>query len=1031
MMKIPSGIEPVVVWLLRASGQAAVLTLLVLLVHAVCGNRLAARWRFSFWLLVVLRLLLPVSLPSAASVFNWARLSEERDGALGTITSGGGSAPRRPGRGEWFRGPPEPALALSAIPGSALSTPVVVPLRAEEVSQSHLSRGQWIALAWLAGVALLGGRVLWRNAVFCWRLRWEPTVTEAEVWEVFEECRLLMGVRCRLVLVETALVHSPALYGFLRLYLLLPPKTLATFSVSELRYVFLHELAHVKRRDMLVNWFVTVLQVAHWFNPLLWLAFRRMAADRELAADALALSHLEAKENVAYGRAILKLLKTLLMPAPLPGLVGILEDKSQMTRRISMIAKFGTTSHSPRLAIPVFAALAVVTLTDARTPDPVRLALRASVIPGLSVARARPETGAPAGPRASWDAGAAVDPETGIPFTKFKAISGRSDVIDTTGALSLSPNGKFLLANMRVVPLDGAPPFDLVSGAKASGGSWSPDGTKVAFLQQGLWLIDVNPETGRAVGAARRFLALEDRGLPKWSLDSRRILFRRVDSGVPDRIWALSIENGGLSPVADPFDFGLLSPDGTMVACSDGQGVGPDDAVLVKSVKGGEPRKLADHLYPVAWSADSQWLVCKPLIGGGWRDQVRFIRLADSREIAVNAPGVLIRRSPQDGKLYFYHMSYDYRNVLKVAPVGGGPPAALGGSSLSLRGIVGYQVWARDGRCILVDKGGDRGFWVVALDGRAPQPLTIASPLGRQADRRLAAPDASKILLMYGPDPGAESTSTGWDFWVVPISLCEMRSTGPAVKVFSGAILPSPIWSDFPDLWCPDGSKIAFVHDGDIWVASADGRTSTQLTDTVELDMWPDWSPDGTRIAYASLPAPFTNTVVRVAPASGGASRLITSIPVVCSGPRFFAWSPDGKELTIASGPDGAISNFPVLSGEPPRTVLRFEDLGLSAADWLRWSPTGRLLAFLAPDSAFGHTLEIYHPGTGKIEHCEGYQPWYWSPDDRWISYFTEDESVKTRAESVIWELDIEKALVAISSQAVTRARSRLNGGKE
>lgn len=47
--------------------------------------------------------------------------------------------------------------------------------------------------------------------------------------------------------------------------------------------------AHVKRRDVLQNWFATVLQVIHWFNPLVWLGFARWRADRELACDALAL----------------------------------------------------------------------------------------------------------------------------------------------------------------------------------------------------------------------------------------------------------------------------------------------------------------------------------------------------------------------------------------------------------------------------------------------------------------------------------------------------------------------------------------------------------------------------------------------------------------------------------------------------------------------------------------------------------------------------------------------------------------------
>src|ERR1035437_1470407 len=57
-------------WLLKASWQAAVLILLVLIVQWAFGRRLSPRWRYGLWLLVVARLALPWTIPSAVSVFN-------------------------------------------------------------------------------------------------------------------------------------------------------------------------------------------------------------------------------------------------------------------------------------------------------------------------------------------------------------------------------------------------------------------------------------------------------------------------------------------------------------------------------------------------------------------------------------------------------------------------------------------------------------------------------------------------------------------------------------------------------------------------------------------------------------------------------------------------------------------------------------------------------------------------------------------------------------------------------------------------
>ena len=183
---------------------------------------------------------------------------------------------------------------------------------------------------------------------------------------LLDECRNSLGVCQPLEVVETNLVASPALYGWRQPWLLLPEGLLQNFSYAELRHVFLHELAHVKRRDIAVNWLCTVLQIVHWFNPLVWLAFARMRADREVACDALALSVADAGEHRAYGHTILKLLEGFARPSELPGLVGILEDKNQMKRRIQMIAGGRGIRRSTVLALLLVLGLGAVALTDAQ-----------------------------------------------------------------------------------------------------------------------------------------------------------------------------------------------------------------------------------------------------------------------------------------------------------------------------------------------------------------------------------------------------------------------------------------------------------------------------------------------------------------------------------------------------------------------------------------------------------------------------------------------------------------------------------------
>src|SRR5678816_4338423 len=70
-MTPPPGWEWFSDWLLKSSGQAAVLIVLVLVIQWACRGRLPARWRHVLWWIVIARLLVPLFVPGPVSVFNW------------------------------------------------------------------------------------------------------------------------------------------------------------------------------------------------------------------------------------------------------------------------------------------------------------------------------------------------------------------------------------------------------------------------------------------------------------------------------------------------------------------------------------------------------------------------------------------------------------------------------------------------------------------------------------------------------------------------------------------------------------------------------------------------------------------------------------------------------------------------------------------------------------------------------------------------------------------------------------------------
>lgn len=305
------GLESVFGWLLETSWQASVLALLVIVVQRAFRSRLNPRWNYLLWLLVVLRLIMPAIPESVLSLFQFAPHAPTQ---ISVTVS-------------------QPLFAPTALAEDELTS--VAPAHAA----LRVTLYTLLALAWLAGAAVLLVVTWWTNRRFARQMGRDAT-GDVELISILDRAKEELGIARNVRLVESSLVQSPAIMGLFQPTLLLPRDARERFSAEELRLIFLHELAHLKRGDVAVQWLIAGLQILHWFNPVLWLAFRRMRIDREPATDALVLSRAGEEHKEHYGEMLIKQLEHFNQRHSIPTLVGILEDKDQFKRRFSLIAKF-------------------------------------------------------------------------------------------------------------------------------------------------------------------------------------------------------------------------------------------------------------------------------------------------------------------------------------------------------------------------------------------------------------------------------------------------------------------------------------------------------------------------------------------------------------------------------------------------------------------------------------------------------------------------------------------------------------------
>ena len=143
----------------------------------------------------------------------------------------------------------------------------------------------WVCLAWLAGAALLsvrragGGWCLWKIR------RGARPVTDPHVRGMLADLARSVGVSRPVRLLQTALLRTPAVIGWVRPAILVPASLVTGLPPEQLRALLAHELAHIRRWDYLVNLGQMLVETLLFFNPAVWYVSRRIRRTREECCD--------------------------------------------------------------------------------------------------------------------------------------------------------------------------------------------------------------------------------------------------------------------------------------------------------------------------------------------------------------------------------------------------------------------------------------------------------------------------------------------------------------------------------------------------------------------------------------------------------------------------------------------------------------------------------------------------------------------------------------------------------------------------
>lgn len=314
--------------------SSCVLTALVIGLRYLLRGRIGVRLQYALWLLVLVRLLLPVSLGSTdislmsvvekapavqavESVRNVDAIWQAEDGTVEGTPSGGGMRD-----------------APVKVAPAATSTERFHRMEAALAVRRVLLPVWWCG----AGVTLLA--FLAANIRFAGRLRKtrRPLAMEGAALTVY-------------VVEERA---APCLFGLFRPAVYVTPDAAADATL--LRHTVAHETTHFRHGDHVWALLRTVCLALHWWDPLVWWAARLSRQDGELVCDEATIARLGEGERAAYGRTLIRMAcgggaHPLLTATAMDG------GKTSLHERITLLAKKPRTAAAAAVIVVLAAAL--------------------------------------------------------------------------------------------------------------------------------------------------------------------------------------------------------------------------------------------------------------------------------------------------------------------------------------------------------------------------------------------------------------------------------------------------------------------------------------------------------------------------------------------------------------------------------------------------------------------------------------------------------------------------------------------------
>lgn len=321
---------------------SSITIVVIMLIKRLFSKHISEKWQYNLWFLLLIALTLPF-LPKTLFHFENLFLSFDVNSNNGMLHSPiNNDESSRFSNGNWMED-------------------FTVSVHRFDLDLLNAALGSiWIAGMFVMTILTLHTWVKLKNIK-----RSISVLNNKEVLHLFEQCKHHLHISKPIIIGESPLVKSPMTFGIFKTYVVLPMHLDEWMPLENLRYILMHELHHYKYKDIETNVILIIYQIIYWFNPLVWIAFKEMRLDREIACDTAVLKSFGAHCYRDYGNTIINFAELSSHRKNFTWTNQFNGPKEQLKKRIEKIASFTMETKGLKLkSISIFVLIGLFVVSQ-------------------------------------------------------------------------------------------------------------------------------------------------------------------------------------------------------------------------------------------------------------------------------------------------------------------------------------------------------------------------------------------------------------------------------------------------------------------------------------------------------------------------------------------------------------------------------------------------------------------------------------------------------------------------------------------